>query len=90
MKRRDFLKLTTGAALALALPINLAVNSELSQEVIQFTQKWSDTALSYSFSTQELILSYLIMAGMWSVDALAAIIMFITTISVLIVSALII
>ena len=46
MKRRDFLKLTTGAALALALPINLAVNSELSQEVIQFTQKWSDTALS--------------------------------------------
>ena len=90
MKRRDFLKLTTGAALALALPINLAVNSELSQEVIQFTQKWSDTALSYSFSTQELILSYLVMAGMWSVDALAAIIMFITTISVLIVSALII
>ena len=90
MKRRDFLKLTTGAALALALPINLAINSELSQEVIQFTQKWSDTALSYSFSTQELILSYLVMAGMWSVDALAAIIMFITTISVLIVSALII
>ena len=90
MKRRDFLKLTTGAALALALPINLAVNSELSQEVIQFTQKWSDTALSYSFSSQELILSYLVMAGMWSVDALAAIIMFITTISVLIVSALII
>jgi uncharacterized membrane protein YkgB len=90
MKRRDFLKLTTGAALALALPINLAINSELSQEVIQFTQKWSDTALSYSFSTQELILSYLVMAGMWSVDALAAIIMFITTISVLIVTALIV
>ena len=90
MKRRDFLKLTTGAALALALPINLAINSELSQEVIQFAQKWSETALSYSFSTQELILSYLVMAGMWSVDALAAIIMFITTISVLIVSALII
>jgi len=90
MKRRDFLKLTTGAALALALPINLAINSELSQEVIQFTQKWSETALSYSFSSQELILSYLVMAGMWSVDALAAIIMFITTISVLIVSALIV
>ena len=90
MKRRDFLKLTTGAALALALPINLAINSELSQEVIQFAQKWSETALSYSFSTQELILSYLVMAGMWSVDALAAIIMFITTISVLIVTALIV
>ena len=90
MKRRDFLKLTTGAALALALPINLAINSELSQEVIQFTQKWSETALSYSFSSQELILSYLVMAGMWSVDALAAIIMFITTISVLIVTALIV
>ena len=90
MKRRDFLKLTTGAALALALPINFAINSELSQEVIQFTQKWSETALSYSFSSQELILSYLVMAGMWSVDALAAIIMFITTISVLIVTALIV
>ena len=90
MKRREFLKLTTGAALALALPINLAINSKLSQEVIQFTQKWSETALSYSFSSQELILSYLVMAGMWSVDALAAIIMFITTISVLIVTALII
>ena len=90
MKRREFLKLSAGAALALALPINLAINSELSQEVIQFTQKWSETALSYSFSSQELILSYLVMAGMWSVDALAAIIMFITTISVLIVSALII
>jgi len=90
MKRRNFLKLTAGAALTLALPINLAINSELSQEVIQFTQKWSETALSYSFSSQELILSYLVMAGMWSVDALAAIIMFITTISVLIVSALIV
>jgi len=90
MKRRNFLKLTAGAALILALPINLAINSELSQEVIQFTQKWSETALSYSFSSQELILSYLVMAGMWSVDALAAIIMFITTISVLIVSALIV
>jgi len=90
MKRRNFLKLTAGAALALALPINLAIHSELSQEVIQFTQKWSETALSYSFSSQELILSYLVMAGMWSVDALAAIIMFITTISVLIVSALIV
>ena len=90
MKRREFLKLTTGAVLVLALPINLSINSELSQEVIQFTQKWSETALSYSFSTQELILSYLVMAGMWSVDALAAIIMFITTISVLIVTALII
>ena len=90
MKRREFLKLTTGAVLVLALPINLSINSELSQEVIQFTQKWSETALSYSFSTQELILSYLVMAGMWSVDALAAIIKFITTISVLIVTALII
>ena len=90
MKRRKFLKLSAGTALALALPINLAINSELSQEVIQFAQKWSETALSYSFSTQELILSYLVMAGMWSVDALAAIIMFITTISVLIVTALIV
>ena len=90
MNRREFLKLSAGSALALALPINFAINSELSQEVIQFAQKWGETALSYSFSTQELILSYLVMAGMWSVDALAAIIMFITTISVLIVSALII
>ena len=90
MKRRKFLKLSAGTALALALPINFAINSELSQEVIQFAQKWGDTALSYSFSTQELILSYLVMAGMWSVDALAAIIMFITTISVLIVTALIV
>ena len=88
MKRREFLKLTTGAALALALPINLAINSELSQEVIQFTQKWSETALSYSFSSQELILSYLVMAGMWSVDALAAIIMFVITLSAIIVTAL--
>ena len=90
MKRRKFLKLSAGTALALALPINFAINSELSQEVIQFAQKWSETALSYSFSTQELILSYLVMAGVWSVDALAAIIMFITTISVLIVTALIV
>jgi len=87
MKRREFLKLSAGAALALALPINLAINSELSQEVIQFTQKWSETALSYSFSTQELILSYLVMAGMWSVDVLACLIMLITTLSVIIVSA---
>jgi hypothetical protein len=83
-------KLSAGAALALALPINFAINSELSQEVIQFAQKWSETALSYSFSTQELILSYLVMAGMWSVDALAAISIFITTISVLIVTTLIV
>ena len=90
MNRREFLKLSAGSALVLALPINFAIKSELSQEVIQFAQKWGETALSYGFSTQELILSYLVMAGMWSVDALAAIIMFITTISVLIVSALII
>ena len=90
MNRREFLKLSAGSALVLALPINFAIKSELSQEVIQFAQKWGETALSYSFSTQELILSYLVMAGMWSVDALAAIIMFITTISVLIVTALII
>ena len=90
MNRREFLKLSAGSALLLALPINFAIKSELSQEVIQFAQKWGETALSYGFSTQELILSYLVMAGMWSVDALAAIIMFITTISVLIVSALII
>ena len=90
MNRREFLKLSAGSALVLALPINFAIKSELSQEVIQFAQKWSETALSYGFSTQELILSYLVMAGMWSVDALAAIIMFITTISVLIVTALII
>ena len=90
MKRREFLKLSAGSALVLALPINFAIKSELSQEVIQFSQKWSETALSYSFSTQELILSYLVMAGMWSVDALAAIIMFITTLSVLIVTALIV
>ena len=87
MKRRKFLKLSAGAALALALPINFAINSELSQEVIQFAQKWSETALSYSFSTQELILSYLVMAGMWSVDVLACLIMLITTLSVIIVSA---
>ena len=90
MKRRDFLKLTTGAALALALPINFAINSELSQEVIQFAQKWGETALSYGFSTQELILSYLVMAGMWSVDALAALLMLITTLSIIVVSALLI
>jgi len=90
MNRREFLKLSAGSALVLALPINFAIKSELSQEVIQFAQKWGETALSYGFSTQELILSYLVMAGMWSVDALAAIIMFITTISVLIVTALII
>ena len=90
MKRREFLKLTTGAVLVLALPINLAINSELSQEVIQFTQKWSETALSYSFSTQELILSFLVMAGMWSVDTLAALIMLITTLSIIIVSVLLV
>ena len=90
MNRREFLKLSAGSALVLALPINFAIKSELSQEVIQFAQKWGETALSYGFSTQELILSYLVMAGMWSVDALAAIIMFITTISVLIVTALIV
>ena len=90
MNRREFLKLSAGSALVLALPINFAIKSELSQEVIQFAQKWGETALSYGFSTQELLLSYLVMAGMWSVDALAAIIMFITTISVLIVTALII
>ncbi len=90
MKRRDFLKFSAGTALALAIPISFAFKSELSQEVIDFTQKWSDTALSYSFSAQELILSYLVMAGMWSVDALAAIIMLITTLSTIIVAALII
>ena len=87
MKRRDFLKISAGTALALAIPISFAFKSELSQEVIDFTQKWSDTALSYSFSAQELILSYLVMAGMWSVDALAAIIMLITTLSTIIVAA---
>ena len=90
MKRREFLKLTTGAVLVLALPINLSINSELSQEVIQFAQKWSETALSYSFSTQELILSFLVMAGMWSVDTLAALIMLITTLSIIIVSVLLV
>ena len=87
MNRREFLKLSAGSALVLALPINFAIKSELSQEVIQFSQKWSETALSYSFSTQELILSYLVMAGMWSVDVLACLIMLITTLSVIIVSA---
>ena len=74
----------------LALPINFAIKSELSQEVIQFAQKWGETALSYGFSTQELILSYLVMAGMWSVDALAALIMLITTLSIIIVSVLLV
>ena len=87
MNRREFLKLSAGSALVLALPINFAIKSELSQEVIQFAQKWGETALSYGFSTQELILSYLVMAGMWSVDALAALLMLITTLSILVVSA---
>ena len=87
MNRREFLKLSAGSALLLALPINFAIKSELSQEVIQFAQKWGETALSYGFSTQELILSYLVMAGMWSVDALAALLILITTLSILVVSA---
>ena len=87
MNRREFLKLSAGSALVLALPINFAIKSELSQEVIQFAQKWGETALSYGFSTQELILSYLVMAGMWSVDALAALLMLITTLSIIVVSA---
>ena len=90
MNRREFLKLSAGSALVLALPINFAIKSELSQEVIQFAQKWGETALSYGFSTQELILSYLVMAGMWSVDALAALIMLITTLSIIIVSVLLV
>ena len=90
MNRREFLKLSAGSALLLALPINFAIKSELSQEVIQFAQKWGETALSYGFSTQELILSYLVMAGMWSVDALAALIMLITTLSIIIVSVLLV
>tara|TARA_B100001013_G_scaffold303321_1_gene205448 strand:+ start:395 stop:667 length:273 start_codon:yes stop_codon:yes gene_type:complete len=90
MNRREFLKLSAGSALVLALPINFAIKSELSQEVIQFAQKWGETALSYGFSTQELILSYLVMAGMWSVDALAALLMLITTLSIIVVSALLI
>ena len=90
MKRREFLKLSAGSALVLALPINFAIKSELSQEVIQFAQKWGETALSYGFSTQELILSYLVMAGMWSVDALAALLMLITTLSIIVVNALLI
>ena len=90
MNRREFLKLSAGSALVLALPINFAIKSELSQEVIQFAQKWGETALSYGFSTQELILSYLVMAGMWSVDALAALLMLITTLSIIIVSVLLV
>ena len=90
MNRREFLKLSAGSALVLALPINFAIKSELSQEVIQFAQKWGETALSYGFSTQELILSYLVMAGMWSVDALAGLLMLITTLSIIIVSVLLV
>ena len=87
MNRRDFLKLTAGATLALAVPISFVAKSEITQEVLQSAQKWGETAISYSFSTQEMILNFLVMAGIWSVDALAAIIMLITTISVLIVTA---
>ena len=87
MNRRDFLKLTAGASLALAVPISFVAKSEITQEVLQSAQKWGETAISYSFSTQEMILNFLVMAGIWSVDALAAIIMLITTISVLIVTA---
>ena len=90
MKRRKFLKLSAGSVLALALPINFVIKSELSQEVINFAQKWGETTLSYSFSTQELILSYLVMAGIGSIDALAAIIMFIITLSAIIVTTVII
>ncbi len=85
--RRNFLKLSLGSAIAVSLPVTLTSSRLLKQEAIEYSYTFGEKAMSYSFTTQELLTSYLAYGGIWIADLLSTFLQFITVICSIIVTA---
>ncbi len=85
--RRNFLKLSLRSAIAVSLPVTLTSSRLLKQEAIEYSYTFGQKAMSYSFTTQELLTSYLAYGGIWIADLLSAFLQFITVICSIIVTA---
>ena len=85
--RRSFLKFSLGSAVAISLPINLSSSATIKKEVIEHSYAFTEKAMAYSFSTQELISSYLAFGGIWIADLLSALIIFISVICSILIAA---
>ena len=87
--RRNFLKLSLGSAIAVSMPLTLTVTGSklITEEVIEHSYSFGQKALAYSFTTQELMTSYLAFGGIWIVDLLSALLIFMTLICSVILAA---
>lgn len=88
ISRRNFLKLSIGGAVVISLPITIASSVIIKEEVLEYSYSFGEKAMSYSFSAQELINSYLAYGGIWIADLLSALLLFITVICSILVTAL--
>jgi len=86
--RRSFLKISLFSIASFAVPISFIASKGSTQEAIEFAQIWAERTLSYSYSTQELLLNFFLMSGVWTAEILASFIAFIVTISSIVVVAL--
>jgi len=85
--RRNFLKLSLGSAIAVSMPLTLTASKLIKEEVIEHSYSFGQKALAYSFTTQELMTSYLAFGGIWVVDLLSALLIFMTLICSVILAA---
>jgi len=90
LSRRSFIKLSLGSAAILAVPISLTSKTILSSDFTEKASFYSNKAFSYSMTAQDAFINYLALSGLWAVDFLAALLAFISTICLLVVTALMI
>ena len=84
---RSFLKFSLGGAIAVSLPVVISSAAFVKEEVIEHSHVFTEKALSYSFTTQDFVSSYLAYGGIWIVDLLSALMIFITVICSILVAA---
>ena len=88
--RRDFLRVSIGGAIALSMPFTLSSSKVVREEVIDYSYSFGQKALSYSFSAQEFLSTYLAVGGIWIADLLLALMMFATLICSVITAAILV
>ena len=87
LSRRNFLKVALGSAIVISTPFTLTNPKIVKEEVIEHSYSFGQKALAYSFTTQELMTSYLAFGGIWIVDLLSALLIFMTLICSVILAA---
>ena len=88
--RRDFLKASIVGAISVSIPLTLSSSKLIREEAIDYSYSFGQKALSYSFSTQELLSTYLAVGGIWIAELLLALMMFVTLICSVIAAAILV